>query len=274
MAHNGRGNRQPRKDADRGNEEYVWDPRDIAEIARLQQRVRDLELQQEERDEETESDIGIWGDDGNRNPFAGRRPRRGPYGGHHEIDPLRNMGVKIDIPEFDGKTHPDYFIDWLNTVERVFDLKDIPDNYKVKLVAIKLRKNASLWWEHLKKKRMQEGRSKVETWAKMKKLLLDKFLPVNHRQESFLEYHNLAQRNTHVEDFIAEFERLRMRCGADEPEEQIIARFFGALRPDISDIVQLQPYWTFTDVCGLALKVERKHKNKNKIVSGRFNTPM
>lgn len=92
------------------------------------------------------------------------------------------MGIKVDIPEFDGRLHPDDLIDWLSTIECVFDLKDIPNNFMVKLVAIKLRKNASLWWDHMKKKRIQEGRSKVETWAKMKKLLLDKFLPATHRQ--------------------------------------------------------------------------------------------
>nr|GEY50850.1 reverse transcriptase domain-containing protein [Tanacetum cinerariifolium] len=50
----------------------------------------------------------------------------------------------IEIPEFVGKAHPDDFIDWLSTVERIFDLRDIFEKLKVKLVAIKLRKSASL----------------------------------------------------------------------------------------------------------------------------------
>ena len=99
-------------------------------------------------------------------------------------DPLRNMGIKIEIPDFHGNAQPDEFIDWLSTVERVFDLRDIPDHLKVKLVVIKLRKYASLWWDHVKKQRLQEGKSKVESWAKMKKLLQGKFLPINHRQEA------------------------------------------------------------------------------------------
>lgn len=127
---------------------------DIAEIARFQQRVWDLELQQEERDEEIESDIDIRADDGgNRNPFGGRNQRQGQY----ETYPVCSMGIKIDLPEFDGKAQPNDFIDWINTVKWVFDLKDILDNYKVKLVAIKLRKYYSLRWEHLKKKLSQEG---------------------------------------------------------------------------------------------------------------------
>ncbi|XP_035829952.1 uncharacterized protein LOC118479509 [Helianthus annuus] len=98
----------------------------------------------------------------------------------------------------------------------------------------------------------------------MKKLLREKFLPPNFRQEAFLEYHNISQRSTTVEELICEFDRLRMRCAVEEEEEQIIARFFGALRPEIAAVVQLQPYWSFTDVCQLALKVEKQLKAKAK----------
>jgi len=58
--------------------------------------------------------------------------------------------MKVDIPEFEEKMQPDDFIDWPTTMELIFDFKDILDNRKVKIVAIKLRKHASIWWEHLK----------------------------------------------------------------------------------------------------------------------------
>nr|GEV26827.1 hypothetical protein [Tanacetum cinerariifolium] len=66
-------------------------------------------------------------DDVTQNPFGQGNPRRGQY----VADPIRSMEVKIDVPKFDGKAQPDNFIDWLSTVERIFDLKDIPDKYKV-----------------------------------------------------------------------------------------------------------------------------------------------
>lgn len=53
--------------------------------------------------------------------------------------------MKVDIPEFKRKMQLDDFIDWLTTVERIFDFKDVPENHKVKIVAIKLRKHASIW---------------------------------------------------------------------------------------------------------------------------------
>lgn len=188
------------------------DPRDIEEIERLQQRIRELEIHQNDRNEETESDSVVWDDgfDREENPF-GHRPQQQQQPQPTTNKLLRSLGVRVEIPEFMGTSQPDDFIDWISTVERVFDLKDIPENLKVKVVAIKLRKYASLWWDHIKTKRRQQGKSRVETWTKMKKLLTAKFLPLHYRQEAFLEYHSLTQHNVSVEQFISDFDRLRMR---------------------------------------------------------------
>ena len=41
------------------------------------------------------------------------------------------------------------FIDWMNTVERVFEYKDVLNDKKVNLVALKLCKYASIWWSNV-----------------------------------------------------------------------------------------------------------------------------
>ncbi|GJR18892.1 reverse transcriptase domain-containing protein [Tanacetum coccineum] len=166
------------------------------------------------------------------NPFGEGKPR-------YRDDPIRSLGLKIEIPEFTSKVHPDDFIDWLST-------------------------------DHLNKRRRIEGKSKVETWEKMKKLMKAKFLPENHRQEAFLGYHNLSQRNMTVEEVINEFDKLRMRCDVVKEEEQVVARFLGVLKPEIVDIVSLQPY---TDVCRLTLKVEKHIKAKSRGSTSRFTPP-
>ncbi|GJU72682.1 retrovirus-related pol polyprotein from transposon TNT 1-94 [Tanacetum coccineum] len=79
----------------------------------------------------------------------GFRPRR--------LARSQDLDMKVNIPVFEGKPHPDEFIDWLHTVERVFDIKILNDEQKVKLVAIKLIKNASIWWEHVKKQHICLG---------------------------------------------------------------------------------------------------------------------
>ncbi|GJY15576.1 putative CCCH-type zinc finger family protein [Tanacetum coccineum] len=226
------------------------DPRDVETTERLQQRIQELELWQLQQDspiEEAESEF--------------------------RDDPIRSIGLKIEIPEFIGKVHPDDFIDWLSTVERVFDVRDVLDKLKVKLVAIKLRQHVSLWWDHVTKRRRMEGKSKVETWEKMKKLMKAKFLLENHRQEAFLDYHNLSQWNMTMEEVINEFDKLRIRCDVVEEEEQVVTWFLGVLKPEIADIVSFQPYWTYTDVCCLALKVEKHIKAKSKGTTSRFTPP-
>ncbi|KAK0571257.1 hypothetical protein LWI29_013282 [Acer saccharum] len=112
----------------------------------------------------------------------------------------------------------------------------------VKLVAIKLKKHASNWWEHLKKQRAREGKKRIVTWTKMKKELKKKFVPQHYLQDSFLKFHNFKQRDLSMEEFTAEFDNLRMLCDFDEPEEQTISRYLGGLRTEIRNTVQLQQY--------------------------------
>jgi len=63
---------------------------------------------------------------------------------------FRDNDIKVDIPDSEGKLHPDEFVDWLQTVERVFEYKEILEEKKVKIVVVKLKKHASIWWENPK----------------------------------------------------------------------------------------------------------------------------
>ncbi|GKB69472.1 hypothetical protein Tco_0930884 [Tanacetum coccineum] len=104
-------------------------------IKRLRQRIQELELLHHE--ESTKSDH-TWQPYEDENTFGKYHPEvRGGY----RDDPLRGIRMKVEIPEFLGK---------------------------VKLVAIRLQKHASLWWDHVKMQRALAGKSKVVTWEKMK----------------------------------------------------------------------------------------------------------
>lgn len=80
---------------------------------------------------------------------------------------------------------PNEFLDWLHTVERVFDFKEVSDERKVKIVPLKLRKYASLWCENLKKQRVRDGKGPIRSWEKMKKELKRRFMPDSYKQDSF-----------------------------------------------------------------------------------------
>ena len=133
----------------------------------------------------------------------------------------------------------------------------------MKLVAIKMGKNASFLWENLKRQHQRDGKKKIETWENMKKELKMKYLPFHYRQDIFLKIQNLKQLNLTVEEYSAEFENLMIKGDLQEAKDQSIARYLASLRFEISKTIQLQPYNTLQDVIKLALKVEALNKYGN-----------
>lgn len=228
----------------------------MEQLNRLTQIVERMALPQQEQQNNHQprrNQREAYGGPGNQNPFGldeessdeDYAPRRQPQ--------VREGDVKIDIPEFDGKLQGDVFLDWLYTVERIFDFKEYSEERKVKLVAIKLKGYASLWWENLKRERNREGRRPIRSWEKMKRELRKRFLSENYRQDNFTKFYNFKQYNMAVEEYIKEFEYLMLRCDITEPEEQTIARFLGGLKRELADAIKLQPFWTFNDVRRLAI---------------------
>ena len=82
---------------------------------------------------------------------------------------------EIELPEFDGSLDYLEFVDWLSQVEEIFACYDIPESKKVKFVATNLRGKARSWWEQLKIQRFREGKTKIQTWEKLKQKLKKKF---------------------------------------------------------------------------------------------------
>ncbi|XP_012857556.1 PREDICTED: uncharacterized protein LOC105976838 [Erythranthe guttata] len=184
------------------HEERERDLRDIEmdelrrQVQQLQQRLERFEsLDHDDFRHESVPDLE------DTNPFASAHDQSSgdesiPHRRRRNFGSQKNFDIRIEIPEF---------INWINTVERIFDHKDIEEDRK---------------------------------------------------------YHNLRQNELSVEEFTTEFDNVRILCDLIEPEEQTIAHYIAGLHPKISDIVQLQPYWTYTDVVKLALKVEKQIKEK------------
>jgi hypothetical protein len=131
---------------------------------------------------------------------------------------------RLDLPEFHGSLSSKDFVDWLNTMERVFEFHEVPEAKKTKLVAIKLRGRASAWWEQLQVQRLRRSKAKVQLWVKMKKKLSEQVLPYNYTQQLYQALHSLKQTGT-VEEHGDKFYQLIARIDLMESEEQLVARF-------------------------------------------------
>ena len=58
-----------------------------------------------------------------------------------------------------------------------------------------------------------------------------------------------------VDEYTREFEKLLIKCDIQELEEQTIVRYLRGLEPRYSNIVELEQYSTFSEVCVLTHKV-------------------
>ena len=82
----------------------------------------------------------------------------------------------LNVLECEGKLDPDEFLEWLHTVERIFEQKAVQEDKKVKLVALRLWKYMSLWWTNFCAKRTRDRKDKIRTQEKMKAKLKAQFL--------------------------------------------------------------------------------------------------
>ncbi|KAI3505941.1 hypothetical protein L1887_28268 [Cichorium endivia] len=169
--------------------------------------------------------------------------------------------MRVDIPEFDGVSlNPEGFIDWLATVEEVFEFKEVPENKRVSLIATRLRGRASAWWQQLKLTRDRLGKSKILTWRKMKKCLRSNFLPHNFQRMMYQRLQNLKQGPKSVDDYTTEFYQLIARNDIQETEEQLVARYIGGLRIQIMDSVNLFDPISISEAHQRALAFEKQNR--------------
>ena len=127
-----------------------------------------------------------------------------------------------------GKLDPDEFLEWLHTVECIFEYKDVSNEKNANLVALRLWKYASSLWINICVERVRRRKSKIRTREKTKAKLKSWFLPSNFNQDGYSQLHNLRQpqcRYTH------EFEKLLIKCEIQEAEEQSIVRHLEGLEP-------------------------------------------
>ena len=162
-------------------------------------------------------------------------------------------------------THdPEVYIEWEESLDRYFEFKETPLDRQYKLAKIKFTRLASIWLKGLQKQRRREDKPRINTWEKLKKHLRKKYVPLNFRQQLYLQWNNLTQGNKTVAEYVQEWERLSLLCDVHEIENMRIAKFLGGLREDIAEKMISTPNLTFTEMCSLAMNYER-FANRKKV---------
>lgn len=114
-----------------------------------------------------------------------RENRQGRYQYHQEAQECK---MKVDFPSFDGRMEVEAFLDWVKKVEIFFEYASILEEKKVKLVAFKLQRGASAWWDQLERNRRYYGKPPIRNWPKLLNMMKKRFLPMNYHQILYNQY--------------------------------------------------------------------------------------
>ena len=71
------------------------------------------------------------------------------------------------------------FLDWLLDLKDLFNYENIYEKRKVKLALYKLREYALRWWEQMQFDRLIQGKEKICSCPRMKKMLAIIFYPLD-----------------------------------------------------------------------------------------------
>lgn len=169
--------------------------------------------------------------------------------------------VKADIPLFFGTMGIEEFLDWQIEVDRFFDVMEVPEYKQVKMVAIRLKSTAAVWWDRLVAQRKAQRRSPVQTWRRMRQLMTERFLPEDYEQILYRMYIDCHQGRRSVTEYTTEFLRLSERNELKESEAQKVARYISGLKGSLQDKMGLQTVWTVAEASNLAMKAELMEKS-------------
>ena len=83
------------------------------------------------------------------------------------------------IVSFNGYFLKEDFLDWLLDLEDLFEYENIYYERKVGHALYKLSKYALCWWERVQSNRIWQGKKKIHSWPRMKKMLTIKYYPLD-----------------------------------------------------------------------------------------------
>ncbi|XP_017413041.2 uncharacterized protein LOC108324610 [Vigna angularis] len=158
------------------------------------------------------------------------RERRSPESSEEESeedggDVQRSWMKRVELPTFEG-TDP---MGWITKAEKFFDIQNVTEREKMKLVYICMEGGASYWFRFWRKK------TRHPTWSMFTAALTRRFGDLN--RGSVYEKLAAVRQRGNVDEYIQEFEVLVAQA-AGVNEEQLLGYFFAGLQEGLRYLVR------------------------------------
>ncbi|KAA0054814.1 reverse transcriptase [Cucumis melo var. makuwa] len=170
----------------------------------------------------------------------------------YRIERLKKLGATV----FEGSTDPADAENWLNMLEKCFDVMNCPEERKVRLATFLLQKEAEGWWKSILARRSD---ARALDWQTFRGIFEDKYYPSTYCEAKRDEFLGLKQGSLSVAEYERKYTELSRYADVTvASESDRCRRFEKGLRFERRTPVTAIAKWTnFSQLVETALRVEQ-----------------
>ena len=105
----------------------------------------------------------------------------------------------MKIPEFQGRSDPEAYLEWESKIEMVFACHDYTEEEKMKLAIIELSNYAVVWCDQLCVSRRRSRLPELTTWTELRGPMRKRFVPSHYYRDLYQKLQNLTQGNQRMD---------------------------------------------------------------------------
>ena len=131
------------------------------------------------------------------------------------------MRPKLEVPIYQGGLDVNEILDWINELDNFFHYDETNDENKVKFAVIRLKGNASLWWNGVQTKRRNKGKFPIKSLYRMVAKMRGKFPPKDFQISLFKHMQNMKETTITMKQFY----KINLREGYIEDTTENFPRY-------------------------------------------------
>ena len=112
--------------------------------------------------------------------------------------------MRPKFPTYDGSLFVEHLIEWISELDNYFDFDEVEEDKRVRLVVMRLKGHASLWWDSVQTERRRKNKPLIKSWDRMVAKMRAKFLPKHYQLILYRQVQNLRKRLLTVREYTEE----------------------------------------------------------------------
>ena len=98
---------------------------------------------------------------------------------------------RSELSTYDGSLIAEHLIEWISELDKYFEYDEVEEYKRVRLVVMRLKGHASLWWDSVQIERRRKNKPLIKSWDRMVAKMRDKFLPKYYQLIMYRQVQNL-----------------------------------------------------------------------------------